>query len=192
MTTIKRRRSETLRVALAGAGMISQHHLIAWSRLGNRAKVVAVADPDRGKAERLEITVGGTRFEHGDRLEAGRLPLHCIEDRPVVGGIAARLHQQGVEYAMGVEHRRECLARPRLVWPRPIASTIGKREAHGVDDVVVAVDAGSAIRFGAHRDLGIALVVTGSKRWSAPVSRATVDFAPGLRLVLRPTRAVSS
>jgi predicted dehydrogenase len=44
-------RSGTLRVALAGAGMISQHHLIAWSRLGNRAKVVAVADPDRRRAE---------------------------------------------------------------------------------------------------------------------------------------------
>ena len=58
MTTIKRRRSETLRVALAGAGMISQHHLIAWSRLGNRAKVVAVADPDRGKAERRAEAFG--------------------------------------------------------------------------------------------------------------------------------------
>jgi D-apiose dehydrogenase len=39
-----------LRVALAGAGMISHYHLTAWSRLGNRAKVVAIADPDRAKA----------------------------------------------------------------------------------------------------------------------------------------------
>jgi D-apiose dehydrogenase len=31
--------------------MISQHHLIAWSRLGERVRLVAVADPDRGKAE---------------------------------------------------------------------------------------------------------------------------------------------
>jgi predicted dehydrogenase len=31
--------------------MISHYHLIAWSRLGNRAKVVAVADTDRAKAE---------------------------------------------------------------------------------------------------------------------------------------------
>jgi D-apiose dehydrogenase len=56
--TRKPRRSETLRVALAGAGMISHHHLIAWSRLGNRAKVVAIADPDRAKAERRAEAFG--------------------------------------------------------------------------------------------------------------------------------------
>jgi predicted dehydrogenase len=38
-----------LRVALAGAGMISRHHLIAWSRRAD-ARVVAVCDPDRGRA----------------------------------------------------------------------------------------------------------------------------------------------
>lgn len=58
MTTAKPGRTETLRVALAGAGMISYHHLIAWSRLGNRAKVVAVADPDRAKAERRAADFG--------------------------------------------------------------------------------------------------------------------------------------
>jgi predicted dehydrogenase len=51
MIATQRPRSDVLRVALAGAGMISRHHLIAWSRLSNRAKVVAVADPDRSKAE---------------------------------------------------------------------------------------------------------------------------------------------
>jgi D-apiose dehydrogenase len=51
MIAAKPRRNETLRVALAGAGMISYYHLVAWSRLGNRAKVVAIADPDRAKAE---------------------------------------------------------------------------------------------------------------------------------------------
>jgi D-apiose dehydrogenase len=38
-----------LRVALAGAGMVSRHHLIAWSKLAD-AKVVAVADPKESKA----------------------------------------------------------------------------------------------------------------------------------------------
>jgi predicted dehydrogenase len=38
-----------LRVALAGAGMVSRHHLIAWSKLDD-AKVVAVADPQEDKA----------------------------------------------------------------------------------------------------------------------------------------------
>jgi D-apiose dehydrogenase len=38
-----------LRVVLAGAGMVSRHHLIAWSKLAD-AKVVAVADPHEEKA----------------------------------------------------------------------------------------------------------------------------------------------
>jgi predicted dehydrogenase len=42
--------SSTLRVGLIGAGMISAHHLTGWSRL-KQAKVVAVCDPDRARAE---------------------------------------------------------------------------------------------------------------------------------------------
>jgi predicted dehydrogenase len=38
-----------LRVALAGAGMISRHHLIAWSRRAD-ARVTAICDPDRDRA----------------------------------------------------------------------------------------------------------------------------------------------
>ena len=44
------RKSKPLRVALAGAGMISRHHLIAWRNLGERVKLVAVCDPDEAKA----------------------------------------------------------------------------------------------------------------------------------------------
>jgi D-apiose dehydrogenase len=39
-----------LRVALAGAGMISPFHLAAWRRLGERARVVAICDPDLVRA----------------------------------------------------------------------------------------------------------------------------------------------
>lgn len=42
--------AERLRVGLAGAGMISRHHLIAWSRLDS-VQVVAVCDPDRERAQ---------------------------------------------------------------------------------------------------------------------------------------------
>jgi predicted dehydrogenase len=38
-----------LRVGLVGAGMISAHHLIAWSRVPE-AKVVAIVDPDLSRA----------------------------------------------------------------------------------------------------------------------------------------------
>jgi predicted dehydrogenase len=41
-----------LKVALAGAGMISWHHLIGWRNLGERVRVVAVCDPDAAKAAR--------------------------------------------------------------------------------------------------------------------------------------------
>jgi predicted dehydrogenase len=39
-----------LKVALAGAGMISWYHLVGWRNLGERVRVVAVCDPDAAKA----------------------------------------------------------------------------------------------------------------------------------------------
>ena len=42
-----RPRRPPLRIGLAGAGMISHHHLVAWSR-DPRAEVVAICDPDLG------------------------------------------------------------------------------------------------------------------------------------------------
>ena len=45
-------RTAPIRVALAGAGMISWYHLVGWRNLGPRARVVAVCDPDRQKASR--------------------------------------------------------------------------------------------------------------------------------------------
>lgn len=45
-------RPTPIRVALAGAGMISHYHLIGWRNAGaDRIKVVAVYDPDRARAE---------------------------------------------------------------------------------------------------------------------------------------------
>src|SRR5438045_8837337 len=44
--------AKTLNVALAGAGMISWHHLVAWKSLAARARVFAVCDPDTAKAAR--------------------------------------------------------------------------------------------------------------------------------------------
>jgi D-apiose dehydrogenase len=42
--------SKPLKVALAGAGMISWHHLVGWRKLGERVRVVAICDPDADKA----------------------------------------------------------------------------------------------------------------------------------------------
>ena len=39
-----------LRIGLAGAGMVSRHHLIAWRAQSHRAQVVAIADPSDAAA----------------------------------------------------------------------------------------------------------------------------------------------
>ena len=44
-------RGRPLRVAMAGAGMISRHHLLAWRALGARIELVGICDPDRERAE---------------------------------------------------------------------------------------------------------------------------------------------
>jgi predicted dehydrogenase len=46
-----------LRIALAGAGMVSAHHLTAWARIAD-VEVVAIADPDRAKADERARTFG--------------------------------------------------------------------------------------------------------------------------------------
>ncbi len=48
--TARAGRSTPLRIALAGAGMISWYHLVAWRNAGARARVVAVCDPDPRRA----------------------------------------------------------------------------------------------------------------------------------------------
>lgn len=40
-----------LRVGLIGAGWVTQHHLEGWRRLGDAARVVAIADPDQARAK---------------------------------------------------------------------------------------------------------------------------------------------
>jgi predicted dehydrogenase len=65
-------RSEPLKVAIAGAGMISWHHLIAWRNAGERVRVVAVCDPDGAKAERRAQEFGIPRvYSEADALFAG-------------------------------------------------------------------------------------------------------------------------
>jgi len=49
MTSVKKR-STPIRVALAGAGMISHYHLNAWRKMGRDVEIVAICDPDPGRA----------------------------------------------------------------------------------------------------------------------------------------------
>jgi predicted dehydrogenase len=65
-------RSGPVKVAIAGAGMISWHHLIAWRNAGARVRVVAVCDPDGAKAERRAQEFGIPRvYSDANALFAG-------------------------------------------------------------------------------------------------------------------------
>lgn len=62
-----------LRIALAGAGMVSRHQLIAWSRVLG-AEVVAIADPDRARAEAraAEFGIAAVHADTAAMLAAAR------------------------------------------------------------------------------------------------------------------------
>jgi predicted dehydrogenase len=47
---MQRVKPQPLKVAVAGAGMISWYHLVGWRNLGERVRLVAVCDPDAAKA----------------------------------------------------------------------------------------------------------------------------------------------
>ena len=116
MTETKPRRPDVLRVALAGAGMISQHHLIAWSRLGNRAKVVAIADPDGARAAlRAEsFDIPAVYTDVAAMLAAERVDAIDIAS-------PRETHARNVEYAVsrGID----------ILCQKPLAPTLALSEA---------------------------------------------------------------
>jgi predicted dehydrogenase len=63
-----------MRVALIGAGMVSRHHLIAWSKLKPDVEVVAIADPVAENASRRasEFGIARTYAKADDMLDAER------------------------------------------------------------------------------------------------------------------------
>jgi predicted dehydrogenase len=73
--TAQTRRSGPLRVGLAGAGMISWYHLVAWRNVGPRARVVAVCDPDprRATARAAEFGIPHVHQDAESMLDSGEL-----------------------------------------------------------------------------------------------------------------------
>jgi predicted dehydrogenase len=66
-----------LRVGLAGAGWVTRYHLESWARLADRARVVAIADPNaaaaRARAQAFAIPAAYPSVEamlDGERLDA--------------------------------------------------------------------------------------------------------------------------
>jgi predicted dehydrogenase len=58
-----------IRIGLIGAGWAAGHHLAAWRTVGSRARVVAIADPDRGAARSRAEEYGIERtYDSADAL----------------------------------------------------------------------------------------------------------------------------
>jgi D-apiose dehydrogenase len=64
--------AKPLRVALAGAGMISAHHLAAWRSLGTRVEMVAICDPDLARARKRADEFGVAKvYRDAEAMLAG-------------------------------------------------------------------------------------------------------------------------
>lgn len=60
---------QRLRVAIAGAGWVTQHHLPAWTAQSHRVEVVAICDPDRARAVARAVEFGiGCVYTDRDRM----------------------------------------------------------------------------------------------------------------------------
>jgi predicted dehydrogenase len=145
MTVPTPRRSGPIRVALAGAGMISQHHLIAWSRLAGRARVVAIADPDRAKAEQ-RAKAFGIPAVHTD--VAAMLAAEAVDALDVAS--PRETHAANVEHA--ASHGIDVLCQ------KPLAPTLALSEA-----LVRAV--GGRIRLMVHENWRFRPWYRDMKRW---------------------------
>ena len=124
MTETRPHRSDVLRVALAGAGMISHYHLTAWSRLGNRAKVVAIADPDRAKAA-LRAEAFGIPAVYTD--VADMLTSEHVDAIDIAS--PRETHMQNVEHAAsrGIDVLRQKPLAPTLALSESLVLGVGGR-----------------------------------------------------------------
>lgn len=109
-------RRERIRVGLAGAGWVSEHHLDAWETLNDRATVVAIADPARGAAESRAARYGiPAVYEsveamlHGARIDA----IDVAAPREVHASICRMAARQGIA----------------ILCQKPLAATLAEAEA---------------------------------------------------------------
>src|SRR5262245_59468 len=160
--------------------------------VGVIAREVEPHADDTGRGQILERSIRRIRVDHGNHFEPTGIRLHRIEVGRVVGAVSAQLHQHSVADAMLVENRYERLARSAFVRARLVAPLAGERKSHRVDDVCMTVDGASVTGHESVVRHAIAVVVAGSKRWSAVVSTASSNGSPRRKAVSRPMRAVSS
>jgi predicted dehydrogenase len=104
-----------LRIAVAGAGMVSHHHLVAWSRCAD-ATVVGIADPDRARADaRAKAFALPAAFDDAARM------LDATE--PDALDIAAGHEAHGPLCALAAQRHMAILCQ------KPLAATLAAAEA---------------------------------------------------------------
>src|SRR3954447_12208866 len=93
---VQPRTSKPLKIALAGAGMISWFHLTAWRNLGERVRVVAICDPDLAKAKDRAAEFSIPRIYDDHEAMFGAEAIDALD-------VASprETHAQWVEAAMG-------------------------------------------------------------------------------------------
>jgi D-apiose dehydrogenase len=91
---------KVLNVALAGAGMISRHHLIAWRAVAPAARVVAVYDPDveRARSRAAEFGIDAVFTDGAAMLEkAGVAALDVAAPRAEHAGWVEAAAARGID-----------------------------------------------------------------------------------------------
>ncbi|MGY2053084.1 Gfo/Idh/MocA family protein [Methylobacterium sp. JK268] len=121
-----------LRVGLVGAGFVTQYHLRAWAALGDRARVVAIADPDAGRrgARATEFGIPAGFPDAAAMLDAGGIDaVDVAAPRAVHAGIVRLAAARGLP----------------VLCQKPLAPTLPEAEA-------LVAEVGSRIRLMVHEN----------------------------------------
>ena len=120
-----------LRVAFAGAGLMSQFHLNGWSDVDG-AEIVAICDPDTGKAE-LRAREYGIPAVYSD------FTTMLEETTPIAVDIATPVDTHADLVRIAADHRVHACSQ------KPVTPTVAEAEA-------LIADVGERIRFMVHEN----------------------------------------
>lgn len=121
--------ADPLRIALVGCGLISLYHLSAWRNVG--AKIVAVCDIDRDKAEARAEEFGGEVFTDASQLFA-RGGFEAVD-------VAASVGAHAPVARMAADHG------VHIMCQKPLTETVAEAEA-------LIQDVGNRVRFMVHEN----------------------------------------
>lgn len=115
--------SGRLKVAVAGAGMVTQHHLIGWARIPE-VEVVAISNRDRAKAE-ARAAAFGIPTVYGDAVAMMDAERPEVLDIAVAVEVHAELVRAAAERGIAVLCQKPLC--PTFAEARALAGEIGRR-----------------------------------------------------------------